>query len=203
MRTWSLISAAGLMLAVVLSCEQSPTPANAKAEPGATVASAAPETVVVDLDAVAKALGVDEAMAKQLKAFTENVNQQVGKIGQKLKADVAAKQEALGEEPTDEQRKELATLANEANRKFVSAQQEGRLRVTQARGQLVNQFREQVATVAKGIAEQRGATTVVSAGAQVLWFDPATDITGDVIDALRKKQAEARAKAAEGADSSN
>lgn len=196
MRTWSIVSIAGLMLAVVLSCEQSPTPVNAKDEPGSKVASAAAQAVVVDLDAVAKALGVDEAMTQQLKAFSANINDQLEKIGQQLKTEIETKQEAVGKTPTDEQKQELATMANDANRKFNNAQQEGRMRIDQAKMQLAMQFRQQVADVAKEIAQKRGAVQVVAAGGQVLWFDAQNDITGEVIDVLRKKQAELREKAA-------
>lgn len=50
---------------------------------------------------------------------------------------------------------------------------------------LLNAFRERVRDVAAQIVRQRGASQVQAIGPELLWFDPSTDITGELISQLR------------------
>jgi len=198
MRSFGLIAAAPLVFIAVSGCNQSPAPAQADAaDKGATSAAPlAPGTVVVDLDAVAKALDMDDAMAAQLRQFSQGISNQVSEYAKQLQADIDAKQAEFGEEASDDQKKELIELAQEARRKFATAQQQGRMSIGQARNRLLSQFRAQVGKIAGEIALDRGATRVVSASALVLWYDPGTDITGEVIDRIRQMRAQAKANPA-------
>ena len=57
--------------------------------------------------------------------------------------------------------------------------------VSQIEGALVTSFRDKLSPLAETIAKEKGASAVLAADSYLFWFDPAADITDEVIAAWR------------------
>jgi len=167
----------GLLLVIAGCNEQAPPPA----ETG-------PDTVVVDVVAVAKALGRDDVFREQMQQVNQRLNEQLQEIQKNLQEQVNAKKAEFGEEPTEEQTQQLQQLAAAANQRLAQARFVAQQRQTQVSGALGNQFRDEIKPIAEKIAGEMGASIAVMNTNNLLWYDTESDITGKVIDQLRAKQ---------------
>lgn len=149
---------------------------------------AKPAVAVIDMAAVAKALGRDEVAKQQLEAANQQLRQQLTDVSAGLQEKLREEQSKLGEAPTPEDQQKLKRLAAEAQRQLQQSQAVARQRSVQFQNQLAGKFRAEVQPVAAEVASRHGASTVLMANT-LLWFEPAVDITGAVIDALRAKGA--------------
>ena len=163
-----LITAASLSLC---GCNRSPSPSN--------------NSVVVDLDAVARAMGRDLLIDRKVEQATQALNAKLLAAADTMEKEYKKQQAAAGNSPTDEQRAKLKQLAQKIqetiqNNKEVAAQARQRFRLEQ-----IQLLRNDVKTVASRIAEKQHATMVFVAGQEVLWFTPSADITAAVIAEMR------------------
>ena len=182
-----VLVAAALLLA---GCDKSPLPAD-PATAGVPTGSA---VAVLDLSAVAKALGRDAVFREQVQAAGQQLDQQLAALSSSLQTRLREEHARLGEAPTEEEQQQLQRMLADARRQVQEGQAEARQKAARYQAQLVAQFRREVQVVAAGVARSHGASAVVLADT-VLWFEPAADITGEVIDALRARAAEAGAPA--------
>lgn len=159
-------------------------------EPGGPAHSAPPQAVVVDLVAVAKALGRDEVMERQLQQARANLNAQLQAIGADLQEQLEEERERLEQAGNEDAPKRLEALTREANLQLRQTRLAANQRAQAYRNELVRSFQEDVRAVARQIAKGRGAQSVVSANAGMLWFDPETDITDEVIADMRARSQE-------------
>jgi Skp family chaperone for outer membrane proteins len=146
------------------------------------------QPLVVDLNAVARALGRDELMQQKLDGAYRQLNDQLSEIGSKLEKQLADRKAALKPD-ADEKQEDFDKLALQANRQLRQTQQLARQKGALYGARLVNEFRQEVLGVAKGIAEQRGAASIVVANNELLWHSSSIDITDEVIGALRARSA--------------
>lgn len=142
-------------------------------------------TAVVDLDAVAKAVGRHDSMNAELEAATQQLNQVLQQAAANIQAEYAAEKKRLGDELTDQGKARLAQLAARAQQvvarnKIVAQNARANVRAT-----LINKFREHVRPLTERVARDRGANVVLIANQNVVWHDSAIDITGAVIDAYK------------------
>lgn len=162
----------------VSGCGQAPNPPS----------SSGSKTAVVDLNAVAKALGRDEAIQRQLQSATQQLNQKLTQAAQQMQQQLNEQQKKLGESEQEASEEDLQKLKERfvrARRNVQVNKAKAQLVQRQAKAQLVQQFRQEVKPIAQGIAEQQGANMVVVANADVLWFDRGSDITDEVIAEMR------------------
>lgn len=150
--------------------------------------TSANDTVVIDLDAIAAALGRDAALREQLSNANQQLGTQVSELAQGLKGKLEAEKEKLGETPSDEAQADFRRLAAQAQLQLRRGQATARQRAQQFQLQLVSKFRAEVVPFAQAIASNQGARVVVMKST-ALWFDPSADITQAVIDAMRAAQA--------------
>jgi Skp family chaperone for outer membrane proteins len=147
------------------------------------------KTVVVDLEAVAKAMGWDVLIAKKVEAATQNLNAQLLQAADNMDKDLKKQQSELGATPTQEQLVEFQkakarvqqTIQN--NKSVAEQAREG------VRAQQILRFRTEVKPVAARIAQRHSAEVVLIANLDVVWFASSADITGEVIATLRAKAA--------------
>lgn len=144
--------------------------------------------LVVDLAAVARALGRDDVMTQKLDQARNTLNTQLLKIGEDLEQQLKQKKDELEkaskkDKPAGE--KELGEMTRKANAQLKQTQQLARQKASTFRDKLIQDFREEVMDAAGGIAENRGASSVVAAGAHLLWYDSRNDITDEVIGVMR------------------
>jgi hypothetical protein len=131
-------------------------------------AASSNSSVVVDLDAVARAMGRDLAIDRKVEQATQALNTRLLAAADSMEKEYKKQQAAAGNSPTDEQRAKLKQLAQKIgetiqNNKEVAAQARQRFRLEQ-----IQLLRNDVKTVASKIAEKQHATMVFVAGQEVL-----------------------------------
>ncbi len=143
--------------------------------------------LVVDLGAVARALGRDKEISASLSASRTAFNQQLEHAADRLNAQLEQANKDDGKKSAHQDQETLAQLSEQAATRLRQLQQAAQLKLDKQQVELLNAFRDEVKQAAAGVASKRGATVVQLSGGDVLWFDPQSDITGDVIAALRAK----------------
>lgn len=145
------------------------------------------QTLVVDPVPVAKSLGRDELMQKQLDSAIEQLNAQVRQHSSGLSAKVEQEKDKLGKNPNDESTAKFRELVAAASENIKQTQLMARQKAADYRASLLDEFNAELRAVAADIAKQRGASHVLVVDDNLLWFDPTADITADVIAKLRAK----------------
>lgn len=152
-----------------------------------TVKPATGNAMVVDLDAVAKAMGWDLLIAQKVEAATASLNAQLLLAAESLEKEFKKLQADVGPSPTKEQLLQL----QQVKLKVQQTIQSNKLVAEQARESIRTQqillYRKEIKPVAARLAQNQQAQVVLIANQDVVWFDPATDITGKVIDEIRAK----------------
>lgn len=148
-----------------------------------------PDTVVLDLDAVANATGHAEEIRQRIEKADNELNTQLTQIAGQLEQQLADEKAKLGDSPTDEQQQKLNQMTVQANEQLQQVQQIARQQSQQNRLALVNEFRQKVKTVAEEIARNRNARVVLGITENVVWFDSVVDITDEVIAEFRSTSA--------------
>ncbi len=139
---------------------------------------------IIDLDAVARALGRDDVIAQQINQANQQLAGQLGQVATSLQQQVQARRdeyEVIG----DEAEQELQQLTAVANQRLQQTQQLAQQRSAQFRQAVINSFRNEVTPYAQKIATERGAVAVVTVATPMLWFDSNADITDEVIAEMR------------------
>lgn len=183
------------LLAALSACDQIPIPA--ANPPAPEPVEVKPSVAVLDLIAVAKAVGEDEVVRAQLEQASTSLNQQLSQIAGQLNQQLVEEKNKLGEELSDEDRQKLVRMTAQAQQELRKKQQEARLRGQQFQASLRQKFLAELRPVAAEVARQREASAVMLTSATLLWHDQTVDITGDVISALRA----AREKSGQGSTS--
>ena len=140
---------------------------------------------IIDLDAVARALGRDDVIAQQINLANQQLAGQLGQVATNLQQQVQAerdKYEVIG----DEAERELQQLTAVANQRLQQTQQLAQQRSAQFRQQVIASFRAEVTPYAQQIADARGASAIITVATPMLWFDPDADITDEVIAEMRR-----------------
>jgi Skp family chaperone for outer membrane proteins len=145
------------------------------------------QTLVVDPVPVAKSIGRDELMQKQLDSAIEQLNAQVRQHSSGLSIKVEQEKEKLGKKPSDASAEQFRELVAAASESIKQTQMLARQKAADYRASLLDEFNAELRAAAADIAKQRGASNVLVVDDSLLWFDPDTDITADVIAKLRAK----------------
>ena len=175
---FSLVAASAFLLC---SCNQPP-------------GSGGTNAVVVDLDAVARAMGRDTLIDKRVEQATQTLNAKLIEAAANMEKEFKKQQTEFGTSPTDEQRGKLKQTAqkiqeNIQNNKENATQARQRVRLEQ-----IQIFRNEVKAIASRLAAKRQASLVMVANQDVLWFTPSSDITAAVIAEMRSPAAAAAAE---------
>jgi len=141
--------------------------------------------VILDLSTVAKATGQDEAIREQAEAARAELSGQLQQLAANLDAQLAEEREKAGVPPSEADVQCLQELTGQAQQQVNEAQTMAQNQAAQFETNLVAAFRDKVDPLAEQIAQQRGATAVLAADSYLFWFDPAIDITDEVIAAWR------------------
>lgn len=144
-----------------------------------------PSIVIVDLNAVAKALGRDEVMQNEIQEAEAKLKTQLEQIAKNIQDQVVVEKEKLGSKKSEENNIKLQQLALQAQQTFRKEQMAAEQQAAQFRKELVAKFREEVKLVAEPIAIERKAVMVKLVSDDLLWFDASNDITGEVINRMR------------------
>lgn len=146
---------------------------------------AGPDTLIVDLPAIAKATGQDEAIQLQAQAAREEINARLMESAGNLEQQLDQERSNIGDAPTQEQQQQLQQMTAQAQQQYGQLQAEAQQQLQQLVFNLEMEFRDQVKPFAEDIARARKASVIHVTDQTIFWQDPAVDITGDVIAAVR------------------
>jgi Skp family chaperone for outer membrane proteins len=146
---------------------------------------AGPGTLIVDLAAVAKATGQEESMQSRAQTAREEINARLVETAGNLEQRIEQERESYGDTRTVEQQQQLQQTMTQAQQQYGQLQTEAQQQLQQLEVNMVVEFRELIKPEAEKIARSRNAQLIMLADQSVFWLDPAIDITGDVIGALR------------------
>jgi len=157
---------------------------------------------IVDLDEVAKQLGADVTLVKEINDGQASLNQQLRNLQSTLQAKYREKSQELDTRPAaagavpDAKKQQLAELERDLNLQLNQAQRTAANELSVYRQRLIQRFREEVVPAAQEIAGQRGLGVVLTKNDSVLLaFDDAHDITAAVVAKLRARRTAATASA--------
>ena len=177
MMTWPL--AAMLLALGTTGCDQFQT--------GKTATTA---TVVIDLEAVAKATGQDTVIEQQMTAAREELNSQLTAVIAELEKQLAEEQAKLGDSPDQAEQQRFQQIAAQAQQQLAQQRGQAQQQAQQYQAALVAGFRDTVKPITAEIATARGADVVLIFDPMMVWFNPSIEITGEVIAALRDQNIE-------------
>jgi Skp family chaperone for outer membrane proteins len=161
---------------------------------------------IVDLDEVARQLGTDVALLKEINDGQASLNQQLKTFQASLQEKYRQKAQELAARPVGDvsnpeaQKQQLSQWERELNLQLNEAQRTAQKELTDYRQRLIQRFRDEVVPAAQEVADQRGLGVVLTKNDTVLLaFDDAHNITSAVVVKLRAR----RAMAADAAAASN
>lgn len=164
---------------------------------------------ILDLERVAKATGWDEQIHKGMQETTASLRKQAEVKAQELKARVVAKKNAvakaagLTKELTEKllaakdahdlealplskaQREDLLNTSATANQEAANSNQEYQAAIRQRQAELVGAFRNEVNPIIRRLAQANGFSQIVAPNDNIIYADPANDLTEKVIDELQ------------------
>ena len=185
-----VLVAAVLSAVIMIGCEKegaSTAPqANAQAAVAAP-AAAPPKVAVVDLDAVAKAIGADSVINRYIQDAVEVINEQLINAAVQMRDQLQEEQEKLTEESAQEDRVRLARMVQAANQQVRTNKLIAQNRIQQVRGAVILNFRNGIRGHAARVASDNGASVLLLPSESLLWADTSVDITGKLIDHLRSQ----------------
>ena len=153
--------------------------------------TSADRAVVVDLEAVAKAMGRDVLIANRVEAATQDLNAQLIQAAQEMEKELKKQQAEAGSSPTEEQRAKLRLTALRIQQNIQSNKEIAEQARQRVRNEQILVFRKEVRPIAARLAARHHAALVLIAGQDVVWFAPSVDITAEVIAEMRSATATA------------
>ena len=144
-------------------------------------------SVVLDLDAVAKATGRDVLIGRAVESATHQLNAQLVQAARDMDEEIKQLQAKIGTSATPQQQAELQRARARAqqniqNNKLVAETARNRVRAEQ-----IVLFRNEVRPIAAEIARQHNAEIVIIPNDNVVWHATSVDITGEVITQWRAR----------------
>ncbi|MCH9675145.1 MAG: OmpH family outer membrane protein [Gammaproteobacteria bacterium] len=142
------------------------------------------DTVVIDLDRVADGLGRSEEFQSVLSETNADLTTKLTEYAEGLKAKLEEERAKVGDNPTEESQAELRKLVAQAQQQLRRSQAAAQQQAQQFQAGLYAKFRSEVQPFAEFVARERGARIVLVKN-NLLWFDPGSDITDAVVNAMK------------------
>ena len=137
---------------------------------------------VVDLDAVARRVGLDGKIHESLRQRQASLQQQLSVIQASHELNLTDAQQELDEQAPQDQISQLNQLQRQADSQEIKARQQAEKVLRQHRRLLVQQFRDMIRPVVNKVATERGLLIVFTRNESVvLSFTPSVDITDAVV----------------------
>ena len=157
--------------------------------------------VVIDLEAIASAIGQDIVIEEQLIAAREELNSQLTEMAAELESMLETEQAKLDADPGAAQQEAFDRIQLEAQQKFAQAQAEAQQEAQRYQTGLVNEFHQQVKPVAAQVSAKYGARITLLANPSAFWFDDSVEITEEIIAILQAQIEDGPVEASEDSDS--
>jgi Skp family chaperone for outer membrane proteins len=144
---------------------------------------------VVDLDAVAKAIGKDLAMSEEAEQKVAQLNQELAQLQEAMNRHLAGKREELGDDLTDAQKRQLLLAKAKLESTYRDKKAIAERKFARYKQELVGQFREETKPILREVAARRGLSIVIPKNeALLLTVASEVDLTDDVVLEIRKLQ---------------
>lgn len=144
-------------------------------------------TLVIDLDAVAKATGQSDLMQKELEFANLKLTEQLKLVASELEVEISDKKEKLGKSPSETELKEFQEFTLQAQKQLTNTKNIAVQQSTNFRSDLILRFRNTVREIAEDIALKSGSKLILVSNYETIWFDPSSDITDEVIAIMRAR----------------
>ena len=141
---------------------------------------------IIDLDEIASAIGRDKDITQRVQLFVKDEESKLTALRDELRVNIAQEEKALGEKPSKEQQEQFNQLSNNSEVKLRQEIAKVEEMAAQLRIDLVLEFKKQVEPVARRVVTSRGISVIMIKQNAMLYIDPASDITDDVIDEMQK-----------------
>ncbi len=146
-----------------------------------------PDTVILDIDAIANATGQAATIKKQIETANNELTIQLQNISATLNEKLASEKKKLGKKLSSDDKKNMQELTLQANQKMQQARTLANQKSQQYKASLVLELRESIQPIAEKIARSRGADIVTISNNSLIWFNPDIDITDEIIAEIRAK----------------
>jgi Skp family chaperone for outer membrane proteins len=148
-------------------------------------ASAAGAVAVIDLDEIARRLGSDKQMAEAIAQRENALSKQLVELAQSYSAQIAEQKAKLPASDQQEVGVTLASWEQQANASLNQVKQRAAADLQNHRMQMVQKFRDQIKPTARGVAQSRGLSVIVTKNDSVVFdYTSGVDITDAVVDEL-------------------
>ena len=116
---------------------------------------------VLDIDAVARQLGVEEKVRVDLLKMQNNLNQELQKTQAALQNQMVGVERAAGENPSEEQRRQIIATNQQLNSEFNRLKGQAQNTLAQERVRMINEFRIKLEPIALDAAKAKGLDVVL------------------------------------------
>jgi len=151
---------------------------------------------ILDIDAVARALGVEEAVKNDLQSMQNGLNGELQKAQANLQAQMKNAEQVAGTNPNEQQKAQLVQTNQQLDAQFNQLKAQAQQTLAQERVKKINDFREKLKPIALEAAKAKGLGVVLmQVTPPVYAFDEAVDITAATTDAAKKAGMETKSTA--------
>ncbi|MDA7920563.1 OmpH family outer membrane protein [Verrucomicrobiales bacterium] len=135
---------------------------------------------ILDIDEVARQLGVEEKVRVDLLTMQNTLNGELQKTQSNLQNQMAGVEQAAGQNPTEEQRRQILATNQQLNSEFNRLKTQAQQTLANERVRLINEFRIKLEPIALDAARAKNLHVVMmKVTPPVFAYDPSVDITAD------------------------
>lgn len=133
---------------------------------------------ILDIDEVARQLGVEEKVRVDLLNMQNNLNADLQRTQTTMQNQMSGVEKAAGEKPSEEQQKQIMATNQQLNEEFNRIKGQAQQTLAQERVQMINDFRVRLEPIALKAAEAQGLEVVLmKVTPPVFAYSTSVDIT--------------------------
>jgi Skp family chaperone for outer membrane proteins len=133
---------------------------------------------VLDIDEVARQLGIEEKVRVDLLNMQNNLNADLKRSQETMQKQMTGVEEAAGKNPSDEQKRQIVATNQQLNEEFNRLKAQAQNTLAQERARMINEFRVRIEPIALKAAREIGLDVVLmKVTPPVFSFSTAVDIT--------------------------
>ena len=127
-------------------------------------------------------------MEAQLEAASKGLTDQIRDRAATIEAQLMSEREKMGASRTQTQQAQLARQALVAQKELKDLKLEAETLIAGRRLEIMDGFRERISQVATEVAKKHNGLAVIAINDNILWIDPAVDLTDEVLAELRSRE---------------
>lgn len=133
---------------------------------------------ILDIDEVARQLGVEEKVRVDLLGMQNNLNADLKRTQETMQKQMSGVEEAAGENPTDEQKRQIVATNQQLNEEFGRLRMQAQNTLAQERARMISEFRIRLEPIAlKAAAAQKLDVVLMKVTPPVFTYATSVDIT--------------------------